>query len=208
MAQLDLPLGWPADASEGEFVVGEANARAVHHLEHRGSWPLMATILAGPRKSGRSLLGRIFAAHSGGTLIDDAEREDEEALFHAWNRAQMDRRPLLMIADAPPPEWKVQLSDLRTRLTATPVVRIGDPDDALMRDLLHRYLERRRIVVRPEVVDWIAARTERSYVALWRVVDALEDGLEGRRGRRLSIPVARATLADAGLHSDEISADH
>ena len=65
----------------------------------------MATLLTGPRKSGRSLLGRIFVRKTGGRLFDDAEEHDEEALFHAWNDAQARRRPLLIVADAPPPRW-------------------------------------------------------------------------------------------------------
>ena len=48
----------------------------------------MATLLTGPRKSGRSLLGRIFVRKTGGRLFDNAEEHDEEALFHAWNEAQ------------------------------------------------------------------------------------------------------------------------
>ena len=66
MNQMALPLGWPADERQEDFIVGESNARAVRHLEHWGTWPVMATILTGPRKSGRSLLGRLFARRSGG----------------------------------------------------------------------------------------------------------------------------------------------
>ena len=59
----------------------------------------MATLVTGPRKSGRSLLGRIFVRKTGGRLFDNAEDHDEEALFHAWNDAQARRRPLLIVAD-------------------------------------------------------------------------------------------------------------
>lgn len=202
MRQAELPLGWPADASEDEFVIGDANARAVRLLEHRASWPVMAAIITGPRKSGRSLLARIFATRSGGTLIDDAEDYDETELFHAWNRAQVERKPLIMVADSPPPEWQVRLPDLRSRLAATPVLRIEAPDDALMVALLQRLFERRRIMTRPEVAQWLAQRIERSYVAVLRVVDAIEDGIQGRRSRKLTIPVARETLSDTALLSD------
>src|SRR3546814_12085629 len=87
----------------------------------------MATILTGPRKSGRSLLGRIFVRKTGGRLFDDAQSHDEETLFHAWNEAQERRKPLLIIADEPLPAWRVALPDLRSRLTATPQIRIEEP---------------------------------------------------------------------------------
>ncbi|MBR0551612.1 DnaA ATPase domain-containing protein [Stakelama marina] len=204
MRQAELPLGWPADASEDEFLIGEANARAVRMLEHRASWPVMAAIITGPRKSGRSLLARIFATRSGGTLVDDAQDYDETELFHAWNRAQAERKPLLMVADAVPPEWEVQLPDLRSRLAATPVLRIDPPDDALMAALLERLFERRHILARPDVVQWLARRIERSYVAVLRVVDAIEDGIEGRRGRKLTIPVAKEVLGGSPLLCEPI----
>ena len=138
MSQIALPLAWPADPRDDEFLIGPSNERAAQALDRWGAWPVMATLLVGPRKSGRTLLGRIFVAKSGGSMIDDAERQHESTIFHAWNQAQADRRPLLIIADAPPPEWSVALPDLRSRLAATPVARIGPPDDALIRAVLER----------------------------------------------------------------------
>jgi hypothetical protein len=79
----------------------------------------MTVILTGPRKSGRSLLARIFAAKTDGTMIDDAERVAESDIFHAWNRAQAEHRPLLIVAEE---IWSVKLPDLRSRLAATPVL--------------------------------------------------------------------------------------
>jgi hypothetical protein len=197
MNQLRLPLGLP-EASETEFLVSDSNARAVRQLEHWAAWPVMAALLVGPRKSGRSLLARIFAAKSGGTIIDDAERMREADVFHAWNRAQQERHPLLIVADAAPPEWDVQLPDLRSRLAASPLLEIGPPDDALIPQLLDRAFARHLIHAKPEVVGWIARRIERSHVAILRVADALEP----EAGTRLSIPVVRATLAEAGLVSE------
>lgn len=201
MSQLALPLAWPADASDGEFLVSESNALAAQQLKRWGAWPVMAAMLVGPRKSGRSLLARIFASQSGGTIIDDAERADETAIFHAWNAAQASRRPLLIVADSPPPEWRVTLPDLRSRLAASPVLRIDPPDDALMRSLFDREFARRGIDARPALVEWMSARIERSHLAVARAVDSIDQAVLEHR-RRLSIPLARATLAAAGLIVD------
>lgn len=201
MSQLALPLVWPADASDGEFLVSESNALAAQQLKRWGAWPVMAALLVGPRKSGRSLLARIFAIQSGGTIIDDAERAEETAIFHAWNAAQASRRPLLIVADAPPPEWRVTLPDLRSRLAASPVLRIDPPDDALMRSLFDREFARRGIDARPALVEWMSARIERSHLAVARAVDSIDQAVLEHR-KRLSIPLARATLAAAGLIVD------
>ncbi|MBX9731386.1 MAG: chromosomal replication initiator DnaA, partial [Sphingomonas sp.] len=83
MKQLALPLPYPEEAGEAAFLISSSNSRAAQSLKRWGAWPVMAAMLVGPRKSGRSLLARIFAAQSGGTIIDDAERVDEEVIFHA-----------------------------------------------------------------------------------------------------------------------------
>lgn len=198
MNQIALPLAWPEDPRDDAFLITPSNARAAHMLEHWGAWPVMTAILVGPRKSGRSLLARIFAVKSGGEIIDDAETHPEAELFHAWNRAQADRRPLLLIADAPPPEWIISLPDLRSRLAASPVAAIAEPDDALMRVLLERQFLRRGLDARRDLIDWLVPRIERSHVAVMRTVDILDQEVLERR-KRLSIPFARTTLADAAL---------
>jgi chromosomal replication initiation ATPase DnaA len=198
MSQMALPLGWPADPRDDAFLVTPSNAHAVQLLEHWGGWPVRTAILTGPRRSGRSLLARIFAAKSGGMIVDDAERHDETELFHLWNRAQEERRPLVIVADQPPPVWTVALPDLHTRLMASPLADIRPPDDALAMALLDRLLSRRGLDARPDLIEWLVARIERSHLAIERVVDALDQGsLE--RHRRLTIPLARTTLIHAGL---------
>ena len=199
MNQLPLPLDRPAGAREDKFLVGEGNARAVHILEHWATWPVMAAIITGPRKSGRSLLARTMAVRSGGTMIDEADRQPETMLFHAWNAAQAVHRPLFLIADDAPPVWQVRLPDLRSRLNASPIARIEQPGDALAHDILRQLLDRHEIVANPDVVAWVLRRIERDYLSILRTAEALEEDASRRRNRRLSIPAAKATLTAAGL---------
>ncbi|MEH3104720.1 MAG: chromosomal replication initiator DnaA [Sphingomonas phyllosphaerae] len=192
MNQFALPLGWAAE-EQGEFLVVESNARAVRMLEHWATWPVRTAVLAGPPKSGRSLLGRIFAARSGGSVIDDADTVDEETLFHAWNRAQEERRPLLLVAAALPPTWSIALPDLRSRLAASPAATIDAPEEALMAALFERGFAHRHLDARADLVAWLTARTERSHTAVIETIDRLDQAaLAGRR--RLTIPLARETL--------------
>lgn len=199
MSQFSLPLDRPAGAREDKFLVGEGNDRAVQILERWATWPVMAAIITGPRKSGRSLLARTMVARSGGTMIDEADRQSETMLFHAWNEAQAAHRPLFLVADEAPPLWAVKLPDLRSRLGASPVARIEEPGDALAADILRQLLDRHELVVNPDVVAWIMRRIERTHLAILRVSEALEEDASRRRNRRLSIPAAKATLTAAGL---------
>ena len=199
MTQLRLPLGLEPDADEAGFIVTEANARAVHLLEHWSAWPVMAALLVGPPRSGRTRLARIFAARTGGTVIDDAEGVEEAAIFHAWNTAQREHKPLLIIASAPPPEWQVSLPDLRSRLAATPVLRIGPPDDALVEGLLRQAFDRHMLYAGPEFFNWLAQRADRSYEAVDRIADRLAAEALLRGVTRITVPFARAALSQEGL---------
>ncbi|WP_375248364.1 chromosomal replication initiator DnaA [Sphingomonas sp.] len=193
MTQIALPLAWAADARDAEFLVTPSNSAAVAMLDRWATWPVRTAILAGPARSGRSLLGRIFATRAQATVIDDAATLPEATLFHAWNAAQERAAPLLLIADEVPPAWAVTLPDLRSRLMASPSARIGPPDDALMTALFEHGFARRGLDARPELIAWLVARAERSHAAVIATIDRLDQAaLAGRR--RLSIPLARETL--------------
>jgi hypothetical protein len=198
LAQIALPLAWPVADAEEDFLISDANNTAFDHLKRWSIWPVMATLLTGPRKSGRSLLGRIFVRKTGGRLFDNVEEHDEEALFHAWNQAQETRRPLLLIADAPPPAWQIVLPDLRSRLAATPQVAIGPPDDALIGDLIVKLLGDRGIAVPPELPAFLVPRIERSYVAVQQVVEALDRAALSHH-RRMTIAMAKRALGESGM---------
>jgi hypothetical protein len=196
--QIALPLDWPVADGDDDFLIGEANAHAFDHLKRWSVWPVPITLLTGPRRSGRSLLGRIFVRKTGGRLFDNAERHDEELLFHAWNEAQERRRPLLLIAEEAPPGWEIRLPDLRSRLTATPQVRIEQPDDALVASLIAKSLADRGLVVSPDITDYLVPRIERSYLAVQQVVDVIDRAMLSG-GRRMGLPTVRRALTEAGL---------
>jgi hypothetical protein len=198
LAQIALPLAWPVADAEEDFLISESNRAAFDHLKRWSVWPVMATLLTGPRKSGRSLLGRIFVRKTGGRLFDNAEQHDEEALFHAWNQAQETRRPLLLIAEEPPPVWQVALPDLRSRLAATPQVEINPPDDRLIGDLIVKLLGDRGIALPPELPAFLVPRIERSYVAVQQVVEALDRAALSHH-RRMTVAMAKRALGESGM---------
>ncbi|MDK2761265.1 MAG: chromosomal replication initiator DnaA [Sphingopyxis sp.] len=198
-SQIALPLDWSAGGSnDGPLIVGTSNADAVRYLRHVSTWPVHTAVLTGPRGSGRSLIGRLFANETGGRVIDGHDSVSEEDLFHAWNAAQSSGVPLLVIADSPPAEWNIALPDLASRLAAVPVLTIGEPDDCLARDLIEALFARRGMALAPEVASYIVPRMERSYAMIHRVVAAL-DAASLEQGRRLGVRLTRETLLSQGL---------
>ena len=197
--QIALPLDWSAGgANDAPLIVGTSNADAVRYLRHVSTWPVRTAVLTGPRGSGRSLMGRIFARETGGRVIDGHDSASEEEIFHAWNAAQSSGTPLLIIADAPPAEWGIGLPDLASRLRAVPVLAIGEPDDCLARELIEALFAQRGMAIAPEVASYVVPRMERSYAMIHRVVAAL-DAASLEKGRRVGIRLTRETLLSQGL---------
>lgn len=95
MSQIVLPLHVGSGAPN-RIVVGNANRAAIEALGMAQTWPFRTAILFGPPRSGKSLIARWFEERGAGEAIDDAEKMDETALFHRWNRAQESGTPLLL----------------------------------------------------------------------------------------------------------------
>jgi chromosomal replication initiation ATPase DnaA len=196
--QIALPLDWPQAQDDSRFILSDANRAAFDHFRHWSLWPVRATLLTGPRRSGRSLLARAFVARVQGRLLEQAESRDEEELFHAWNAAQDSGHPLVMIVDEVPPAWEVSLPDLRTRLAVTPVARIEQPDDALFRSIIRLLFADRGLHIPDEALKFIGDRVERSYWMAERVVEAIDRFAIAERAR-LTLPTIRRALADGGV---------
>ena len=164
----------------------------------RNMWPVKATILTGPRRSGRTLLARSFIERVGGRLFDEADTRDEEELFHAWNQAQDTGRPLVMVADEVPPAWTPRLPDLKTRLAVTPIARIDHPDDALFGALIQLHFADRGLHVPVEALRFMSERLHRDYWTAERAVEAVDRYAIAERAR-LSLPTVRRALIESRM---------
>ncbi len=196
--QIALPLDWPQSQGESRLIVSEANADAFEHFRKWSLWPVKATLLVGPRRSGRSLLARNFVERVGGRLIDQAERAAEEDLFHAWNAAQESGRPLVMIVDRTPPDWEISLPDLRTRIAVTPLARIGEPDDRLFQALIELHFADRGLHIPRDALRFMSERLHRDYWTIERAVESVDRFAIAERAR-LSLPTIRRALIEAGM---------
>lgn len=171
MSQFALPLDVRQGSGPVRIVVGEGNRAAIEALRNPEHWPFNAAVLVGPPRSGKSLLAGWFADSGAGEAIDDAHLAEETALFHAWNRAQEQERPLLMTAAT---GWHIALPDLASRLGGSLQLEIAAPDDEQIADLLAAHAEQRRLVLGEGAAAYLVPRIERSYAAVEAVVAAID----------------------------------
>jgi chromosomal replication initiation ATPase DnaA len=212
--QLAFALPHAESLSRDDFLEGAANAAGLALIDAWPDWPNRTMLLVGPEGCGKSHLATIWAeqagarstsAHAlttaavpgalatGALVVEDLnpQRYDERALFHLMNLAREDQAFVLFTARAPPSAAEIELSDLRSRLRAVPIVALTSPDDHLFRALIVKFCADRQINIDETVVSYLATRIERSFAAARQTVEYL-DAEALRQGR----PVTRALAAE------------
>lgn len=193
MSQIALPL---VTATSADAVLTGPSLEPVLALLARASeWPFRAAVLAGPPRSGKSLLARWFAASGLGDVLDDADSLPEDAVFHRWNRAQAEGRPLLIVSNKAPGAWAVALPDLASRLGAALMIEVAAPDDDLLQALVEAHAARRGLALGEAVLAYILPRLERSHAAAEALVETI-DRLSLERKSAVTISLARDALAE------------
>ena len=191
MRQIPLPLGSGAAASR--IVVGSANAAVLDALAAPQAWPFGTAVLFGPPRAGKSLLARWFLQSGQGDAIDDADSLDEAELFHRWNRAQESQRPLLIVANTAEGGWPIALPDLASRMAAALHLEIGEPDDALLGDLITLHAEMLGLALGPDAAGYLVPRATRSHLGIERLVAEI-DRLSMERKQAPTLAIWRDAL--------------
>ena len=98
-----------------------------------------------------------------------------------------------MTAATPPARWGIALPDLRSRMNATISVRIGPPEDTLIRALLVKMFADRQVQVSSDVITYATSRMERSFSAARQIVD-LADRLALATKKKITVPLIKQVL--------------
>ena len=93
MNQIALPLDISSSSKRGGYLIADCNAEVHTQLENWKLWPHKTAILIGPKSSGKTAMAEQFVKKTGGLILDDADQEAAETIFHLWNRAVTDQRP-------------------------------------------------------------------------------------------------------------------
>ena len=208
----------PALGAE-DFWVAPSNADAVAWIDRWRAWARPALVLYGPPGCGKTHLGHVFLAATGGAgiagvdiaaadpallaeapavLVEDADRISgapaERALLHVYNLIGEAQGRLLLTARSAPARWPFELPDLASRLRAVSTVAIAAPDESLIGALLVKLFADRHVKVDPAVVAFLVARMERSFETARQLAAALDTAALAE-GRAITVPLAKAALA-------------
>lgn len=136
--------------------------------------------------------------HMDVVALDDIDvlaghEEWEEAMFHFYNRAQMENTSLVFSATTPPQSIGIQLPDLKSRLGAGETYRIKALSDIDKRELLTRTAQQRGFALNDEVADFIMQRSARDTASLQRVIEYL-DQISLSEQRKITVPFVKRVL--------------
>ncbi len=217
--QFVLTLPHAPSFARDDFLPAPSNAAALGLVESWPDWPAPLMLLNGPAGAGKSHLAAIFAARTGGVLIDGAQLgetdpeaatrapalalDDAEAgltgetvFFHLLNFARARGVAVLMTAKAAPSLWGVRTPDLLSRLRLAPVIGIAPPEPPLIEAAMTKMFADRQLSVEPSLVAYISRRLDRSLGAARSLVDAL-DAEALAQGAKVTRAMAAALLSEA-----------
>ncbi|MFN3470656.1 MAG: HdaA/DnaA family protein [Novosphingobium sp.] len=191
--QIALPLVTARGAET--VVMGPCLVPVIEALQASDRWPFRTAVLAGPPRSGKSLLARWFAESGAGDVIDNADDLPEDEVFHRWNRAQGEGRALLLVSNRVPGQWRIALPDLASRLGSALLIEIGAPDDDLVAGLIAEHARRRGLILGDAVTAYLLPRVERSHAEIELLVETI-DRLSLERKAPVTISLVRDALEE------------
>ncbi len=217
-----FPLGLTHDIAYGveNFITSPCNVEAVSWIRRWPDWPGGGLVLYGPAGCGKSHLSiawsnivgatvvngselpdtvRELSMKSAAIVVEDANDAHEIYLLHLYNALIEERKTILLTSLYPPQRWSIVLPDLYSRISSLSTVGIGEPDDTLLEAIMVKQFSDRQLRVKPEVLNYLLARMERSFDSARKLVLLLD---ELALDRQNSVTVSLAGIALARLEEE------
>lgn len=214
MSQYSLPLPLDSVFLSGNFVVSGCNDLAHRWITRWPDWPANALYIYGPHGCGKTHLAHIWAEKTGAQFLLDRldatlseqgnpalilenieQSGNEAALFHLLNHTKQLHRPLLITSSFSAASLPFTLPDLLSRLKSLPNAEIFAPDDIALAAVLRKLFADRQLKVEAGVINYLLARSERSFSAASELVTRLDSAALAEK-KALTIHFVRTFFAN------------
>ncbi|MEM8771056.1 MAG: hypothetical protein AAGD92_05320 [Pseudomonadota bacterium] len=210
-AQMAFPFPTPPPCYDrAAFLIAPSNETAWRAAEAWLASDEPNLIICGPAGSGKTHLAHIIAEkngvfvdwRSGGgfnpdieiVVLDELPADDPRLFLSVLADLNGAGHRVVLAGEGNPGSWAQELQDLRTRLEAMPRAYLHEPDEALLRAVMTKAFGDRQISVSSGVINYAAPRLLRKFAHIHAFVAALDEAA-ARRGQKISIPMARETIA-------------
>jgi len=197
-----------------DFLVSKSNQAAWKIIKSYPNWDFPLALISGERSCGKTMLGQILKTKFNLPIFDFAQitninftnfpgiiidnyaptllSEQEEKLCHLYDEAHSKNKKILLLGKAFDLD-KIERSDLKTRLLSSLNAQILPPDDVLGANLILKFFTAHQIEVSPEIINYILQHCERSYVALYNIVENI-DALTLKEQQKVTINLIKTLL--------------
>ena len=166
--------------------------------------------LYGPNKSGKSFLGQIWMKKNNAirlnndlkiildtklnVLVDDLMNHNQEEIFYLVNNCILNNLKILIISNTKINDISFRYEDLSSRLKTFNSYEIEKPDDEMLITILTKLLTEKQFIINSnEIFDYILRRIDRSYQAVYEIVNKLDE-ISLDKKRQLTIPLIKEIL--------------
>lgn len=201
--QFSLDLEFRPAYGREDFFVGQSNRSAILSIEQWPDWGASPFLIVyGDEGSGKRHLAAVWQATAKAETYDAdrfadvpledllerlpniilhqlhlvlGERENEQKLFHLYNAYTMAQgKPRILITSrCAPTEKDFLIPDLKSRVLASRMVKIDNPDDALLLQVLAKQLHDKGFRPSDEILSYALDRMDRSWPMIKKLSDTL-----------------------------------
>ena len=175
------------------------NEIAINLIESWPKWPVdnRITCIYGPSGSGKSHIANIWKEKVDAIIyerinhltlghiysinhplifenLNNSLNWPEELLFEFFNEIKSSNNYLLITCNNNPLKLNWKLKDLISRISSFTSIEINLPDDELIKKILIKQFSDRQLSIDKQFIEYISQRIERSYLAINKVVDIID----------------------------------
>ena len=119
---------------------------------------------------------------------------DEENIFHLINHCNNNNLKILICTNKYLYEYNFKIKDLLSRLQSFNFIKINQPDDEMIANLIMKLILDKQIIINQnEVIPYILKRINRSYEDVYLFVEKI-DNLSLEKNRELTIPLVKELI--------------
>ena len=172
--------------SEENFIKDSSNLEAFNYLSKFPKWENRLINLYGEKKSGKTFLLNIlknkknffYLNHENELekdfdslflkekLIIDNISINENKMFSLINNFILHNKYLIISSRVPITSLKVNLKDLKSRLSQFYLLEIKNPSDNLVYSLIMKFFSDNQVIIRKELIENIVKKIDRSYLRI------------------------------------------
>ena len=172
--------------SEENFIKDSSNLEVFNYLSKFPKWENRLINLYGEKKSGKTFLLNILKNKENFFYLnhdDEFEKDfdslflkekliidnisiNENKMFSLINNFILHNKYLIISSRVPITSLKVNLKDLKSRLSQFYLLEIKNPSDNLVYSLIMKFFSDNQVVIRKELIENIVKKIDRSYLRI------------------------------------------